>query len=157
VKPVDIDLVPMTEAEYEAWLDGAVAEYAAEHVRSGNWSADESIARSAEQFQALLPNGVESSDQHIWTVRDRAGDRVGILWVATGRRPGHAFIYDIEMAEDRRGEGFGTAALLALEEWARERGVDTIGLHVFGHNTGAWQLYRRLGYVETNVNMEKRL
>src|SRR5918994_5857376 len=117
VKPVDIDLVPMTEAEYEAWLDGAVAEYAAEHVRSGNWSADESIARSAEQFQALLPNGVESSDQHIFTVRDRAGDRVGILWVATGRRPGHAFIYDIEMAEDRRGEGFGTAALVALEEW----------------------------------------
>jgi RimJ/RimL family protein N-acetyltransferase len=56
-----------------------------------------------------------------------------------------------------RGQGLGTAALAALEEWARARGITTIGLHVFGDNEGAWRLYRRLGYIETSVQMEKRL
>ena len=89
---------------------------------------------------------------------DSDGDDVGVLWVATDRRPGHAFIYDIEMnSEARRGEGFGTATLLALDDWCRANGVSSIGLHVFGHNGGAWRLYKRMGYVETSVQMEKHL
>ena len=32
-----------------------------------------------------------------------------------------------------------------------------IQLHVFGHNSGARALYRKLGYEETNVIMTKRL
>ena len=44
-----------------------------------------------------------------------------------------------------------------LEDWCRSNGFTSIGLHVFGHNTGAWQLYKRMGYVETNVSMEKQL
>jgi RimJ/RimL family protein N-acetyltransferase len=56
-----------------------------------------------------------------------------------------------------RGAGYGTAALLALEDWCRANGFDSIGLHVFGHNEGAWRLYKRLGYTETSVQMEKRL
>jgi RimJ/RimL family protein N-acetyltransferase len=153
----DVDLVPLTDAEYEGWLERATREYAAEHVRTGNWTEAESLDRAAVEMARLLPQGARTPGQYLWSIRPTDGEPVGLLWVGTERRPGHAFIYDIEMVEHRRGEGFGTAALLALEEWARERGITTIGLHVFGHNTGAWRLYQRLGYVETNVNMEKRL
>ena len=147
----------MTDAAYTAWRERSVRAYAAEHAKSGNWTAEEAPAKAEAQFAQILPDGMATLGQFLWTIRDSAGDDVGILWVGTERRPGHAFIYDIEMAQERRGQGFGTAAMLALETWARSNGIRTIGLHVFGHNTGAWQLYKRLGYVETSVQMEKRL
>jgi len=65
--------------------------------------------------------------------------------------------FGMAMDEQRRGVGFGTAPLLALEDWCRANGISSIGLHVFGHNQGAWRLYKRMGYVETNVQMEKQL
>ena len=147
----------MTDAAYTTWREQRVREYAAEHVKSGNWTAEEAPAKAEAQFAEILPHGMATPGQFLWTIRDSAGGDVGILWVGTERRPGHAFVYDIEMAQERRGQGFGTAAMLALETWARSNGITTIGLHVFGHNTGAWQLYKRLGYVETSVQMEKRL
>lgn len=152
-----VELIPMTDAAYTAWRERSVREYAAEHVKTGNWSEEDAPAKAEAQFAHILPAGLATPGQFLWTVRDAAGDDVGILWVGTERRPGYAFIYDIEIADDRRGQGLGSAAMLALEEWARASGIDTIGLHVFGHNTGAWQLYKRLGYIETNVQMEKRL
>jgi RimJ/RimL family protein N-acetyltransferase len=147
----------MTDDTYAAWRHRSVREYADEHVKSGNWTADEALVKAEAQFQEILPDGLATSGQYLWTVRDAAGQDAGILWVGTERRPGHAFIYDIEIADARRGQGLGTAAMLALEEWARGSAIKTIGLYVFGHNTGAWQLYKRLGYIETSVNMEKRL
>lgn len=152
-----VELVRMANDAFLSWRAHSVREYAAEHVKSGGWSAEEAPAKAESQFQQILPDGVATKGQFLWTIRDAAGADVGILWVGTEQRPGHAFIYDVEIAEERRGQGLGTAAMVALEEWARASGIATIGLHVFGHNTGAWQLYKRLGYIETNVQMEKRL
>jgi ribosomal protein S18 acetylase RimI-like enzyme len=152
-----VELIPMSDDAYLKWRDHSVREYAAENVKSGRWTSEEALSKAESQFQQLLPDGPATTGQFLWTIRDAASADVGILWVGTEQRPGHAFIYDIEIADERRGEGLGTAAMLALEEWARARGFATIGLHVFGHNVGAWQLYKRLGYTETNIQMEKRL
>ena len=46
---------------------------------------------------------------------------------------------------------------LPLNNMARTLGYDEIGLHVFGDNEIARNLYRSAGYVETNVSMVKRL
>jgi GNAT superfamily N-acetyltransferase len=152
-----VRLEPMTPATYEEWRDRSITGYAAENVRSGRWTADEALAEATQQFLELLPDGIATARQFLWTVGAEDGSDVGILWVGTERRPGQAFIYDIEMAESRRGEGFGTATLLALEDWCRANGISSVGLHVFGHNEGAWRLYKRMGYSETSVQMEKRL
>jgi RimJ/RimL family protein N-acetyltransferase len=152
-----VRLEPMTPERYVTWHAYSVAGYAEENVRSGRWTKEEALSRSEADFESLLPNGLDTVGQELWSVVDSAGEEVGILWIATDRKPNHAFIFDIEMNPDRRGEGFGTATLLALEDWCREHDISSIGLHVFGHNEGAWRLYKRMGYVETNVNMEKRL
>ena len=47
--------------------------------------------------------------------------------------------------------------MTALEETVRALGLDEIRLHVFGHNGAARALYRKLGFVETNVMMAKQL
>jgi GNAT superfamily N-acetyltransferase len=149
----------MSPERYVTWHAYSVAGYAEENVRSGRWTQDEALANSEADFKSLLPNGLDTAGHWLWSVQDSMGDgdEVGILWVATDRRPGHAFIYDIEMDPAQRGKGYGSATLLALEGWCREHDITTIGLHVFGHNTGAWQLYKRMGYIETSVQMEKHL
>ena len=47
--------------------------------------------------------------------------------------------------------------MLALEEFLRARGIKSINLHVFGHNTVAISLYEKLGYRPTNMNLRKFL
>lgn len=151
-----VSLVPMSPERYSTWRTYAVAEYASDNVKSGRWQADQAAALSEADFNDLLPDGLDTADHWLWSVVAASGDEVGILWVAR-RQEGHAFIYDIEMNPAQRGAGYGTAAMRALEEWCRANGFSTIGLHVFGHNDGAWRLYKRLGYNETSVQMEKRL
>lgn len=154
----NVRLLPVTEAAYQAWLARLVPAYAADLQRAGHGTAEEALERARLQTAELLPQGRATPGQHIWTIADDTGLAAGILWVAAeGARPDRAFIYDIEIDADRRGQGLGTAALAALEEWAHAQGITAIGLHVFGDNEGARRLYRRLGYLETSVQMEKRL
>ena len=146
----------MSPERYATWRAHAVADYAAENAKAGHWEPEQALAQSEAQFNELLPNGLDTDGHWLWSVVAESGDEVGMLWIAR-RREGHAFIFDIEMNADRRGEGFGTAAMVALEDWCGANGFGSIGLHVFGHNEGAWRLYKRLGYVETSVQMEKQL
>ncbi len=85
---------------------------------------------------------------------------MGLLWLAH-RQPGtvreHAWIYDIEVEADRRGEGWGRRLLERAEAIAREWGLDSLQLNVFGDNEVARGLYRSAGFREQQVAMTKRL
>jgi GNAT superfamily N-acetyltransferase len=153
-----VRLVPMTPAAYERWRLRSVREYAAEQVAAGNWSAEGASERGEREFADLLPDGLATAGQDLWTIEDDGGRDVGILWV--GPRRGHPdalFIWDIAVEPEARGRGIGRAALDALEAWARGAGYGRIGLHVFGSNEVARRLYARAGYIETDVMMERRL
>jgi ribosomal protein S18 acetylase RimI-like enzyme len=45
----------------------------------------------------------------------------------------------------------------AIEIIAKQLGLTRLGLHVFGHNEIARNLYETLEYRETNIRMEKSL
>jgi ribosomal protein S18 acetylase RimI-like enzyme len=154
-----IHLEPMTEAEFQAYLDPAIEEYGQEHVKSGRWRAEEATEKSAAEFRALLPDGVHSADQHLFAIKDEAGTQVGILWFAVRDNNGKrtAFIYDVRIGEAFQRRGYATQAFQALEALARKMGLAAISLHVFGHNTAARTLYEKLGFIVTNVNMSKSL
>jgi len=155
-----IDLVPMTQEEFEPFFERLVLDYAADKVRSGNWTSEESVRRSREECQALLPKGPDTSGQHLYRILDtETGERVGILWLAEDARksPPIGFIYDLEVAAPYRRRGYATRAMLTLEVKARELGLATVSLHVFGFNYEARALYEKLGYEITNINMSKAL
>ena len=155
-----VKLVPMSPGEFTAYLGKAIANYADEHVKSGNWSADEALQKSEREFHDLLPDGVASKDNYLYTITDaESGAKVGILWVAKqAHKPTPiAFIYDIEIAEAYRRMGYGSQAFAALEEKVTSLGLNEIRLHVFGHNSGARTMYQKLGFVETNVLMSKKI
>ncbi len=155
-----IKLVPMEEEDFQAYLKTAIEDYANEHVKAGNWQPSEALAKSEQEFHQLLPKGVSSEKQYLFTICDaNSGNKVGMIWFAVLTKPlvPMAFIYDFRVNEQYRGKGYGTQALLAIEDQVKELGIKSIGLHVFGHNTIARALYEKAGYRVTNVQMVKEL
>ncbi|GAA1765399.1 GNAT family N-acetyltransferase [Luedemannella helvata] len=158
--PKRVDLVPMTAEEYPLYLEKLIIEYAAENVTSGRWSAGESVAKSRENVLGILPDGLATAGQHLWTARDPAtGARVGLLWLEIRPAAGttEAFINDIEVDAPHRGAGYGRAIMTACDDKARELGATRVALHVHGHNTVARKLYASLGFTEKSITMAREL
>ena len=155
-----IELVPMTEGEFKAFLDHSIPAYAEDKVRAGTWSQTEALARSRREYRALLRHGLKSKYHHLYTIREsESGEAVGVLWFRANLDSAAAsgFIFDIEIREPHRRKGYGRQAMQQLEEIAREMGLRQLELHVFAFNDGARTLYDSLGYTVTGLNMAKRL
>jgi len=155
-----LHLAPMTEAEFKIYYDAAVADYAQEHVRSGRWSAEEAYENSAGEYQALLPAGVETSNNYLYTLRtDEVDGPVGMLWFANRDQAGKrsAFVYDLRIDPAFQRRGYATQAFQVLEQKVISLGLSQISLHVFGHNRAARALYEKLGYEPTNIILSKSL
>lgn len=155
-----VRFVPFTELDFHAWLVQAIPAFALSNVEDGHWSLAESIEKSKEAHAALLPQGLASPGQFFVHLHDAAsGERVGTLWWAEAPKGGvlEAYVYNIEIDEPARRRGHARAAFVELERVAREHGVRQLGLHVFGHNSGARRLYESLGFEPTSITMRKVL
>jgi len=155
-----VKLIPMEQSDFEIYFERGIVEYAEDKVRNGNWSAEEALERSRNEFQKELPDGLQSKNQFIYSiVEESSGQKLGMLWVdVKADTPHHpAFIYDFIIEEQFRGKGFGRQALTALDEKLLSMDVESIGLHVFGDNITAQELYKKAGYGITNINMKKIL
>ena len=152
-----VRLEMMTKDEFQAYLEPAIAEYAAEHVKGGRWRPEEALEESRKEYMQLLPDGLSSVDQHLFSIKNDSGANVGLLWFAVRNQGGKrsAFIYDARVDEPFQRRGYATQAFQALEMLARDMGITAISLHVFGHNTAARALYEKLGFETTNVLMTK--
>lgn len=153
-------LKPMNETEYRRFLDYAIADYAEEKVRAGNYAPVDAMVLSTQEYQELLPDGVDTKDNFLLMLVDEAISKtVGFIWLMlqqTGTLH-TVVIVNILVYEEFRGQGYGTRVLHLVEEKARSLGIGRITLHAFGHNTRARSLYERLGYTTTNVHMAKNL
>lgn len=144
----------MNSSEFERYLSYAIKNYADEHVKAGNWDEQEAISKATKEFEVLLPEGEKTANNKLFTIRDE-DQEVGMIWLA--QRPNQkGFIYDINIWEGNQGHGYGKQAMKEIEIVARKLGLKSIGLHVFGHNQVARNLYEKLGYIETDIIMEKR-
>ena len=153
-----ITLIPMLQNEFDSFLENNIIRYAEENVNNRHWQADEALERSRAAFQRFLPDGLQSKDQYIFNISYEEKDlKLGILWVEVKMdepdRP--AFVYDFVIDEQYRDKGFGKKALLMLDEKLKEMGAKSVALHVFGHNAIAFELYKKMGYEVTNINMRK--
>ena len=153
-----IRLIPMTKSEFEAYLEIAIPEYAQDKTQAGDWSADEALERSSKDYHGLLPQGVQTENNYLFSIQvEDSGEKIGMIWMKHEAPRKHGFIYDVSLDKAQRGKGYGKQTMLALEEKARELGLETISLHVFAKNVIAMKLYSRLGYEVTSQNMTKRL
>lgn len=153
-----IILVPMTEPEYSEYVAESSSGYAAEKVASGEWTEEESLGLAQEELNTLLPQGLSTKDNYLFTIR-KAPDMpvLGILWYAVRKRAGKpvAYIYDIIINPEHQRKGYATAAMRKVEAEVLRRGLSGISLHVFGHNHAARSLYDKMGFTPSNIVMFK--
>jgi GNAT superfamily N-acetyltransferase len=126
------------------------------------------LERTIARFVADFPEDVIAREEilkkarrHVEELRQTAGQHfhsivvdgepVGTLWYAEQleETPPRVYIYDIEVEEEHRGKGVGTAAIHALEEEGRRLGAKQVMLSVFFQNAGAIRLYERLRFEPT--------
>ncbi|MEV7868650.1 GNAT family N-acetyltransferase [Streptomyces sp. NPDC088124] len=149
---------PMTEAEFEVWRARSMDDFARSWIDRGV-SPEQARAKSEASHRDNLPQGLATPGSS-FTVLVHAGDAVGHVWVAPREvRPGRpgSYVYDVEVAEEQRGKGYGRALMRLAERVAAESGPPLLGLHVFTGNTPALRLYDSLGYRTTQLNFFRPL
>lgn len=148
----------MAEGEFRDWLAGAVDVFARNWASRG-MTAEQARAKSEASHRQNLPEGLDTPGTAFHVLLSE-GAVVGHVWVArheiAAGRPG-AYVYEVEVAEDRRGEGFGRALMLLAERVALGWHTTLLGLHVFSDNTPATRLYDTLGYRATTRHFVKQL
>ena len=153
-----VTLVPMTVPEFDDYLDKSIRNYAAEKIRAGAWLENDAYRLATEQFDKLLPQGIDTVNQHLYSVTDAARrNRVGIIWVGVKDRspvPG-AWIWDIMIFEQYRRKGYASETLRALDRALSSMNIHSVSLHVFGHNAPAISLYQNSGFRTMDITMTK--
>lgn len=151
-------LVKMNQADYEHWAPRSQSGYADDKMKANNLTRAEADEIAAKDFQRFLPDGLQSKDNYLYTMKSDEGN-VGYIWFCV-RGPQDnrkAFICDIVVEEHSRGKGYGRKAMILLEEEVKSLNLKEIGLHVFGFNETAIGLYQSLGYLTTDLVMAKQL
>ncbi len=155
---MSLELIPMTAAEFVDYLKQIIPDYAEESVKAGYWEPSEALKKAEESTQRLLPDGIDTPNHYLYRVQD-GEQRLGTVWlqVTLGSSIKSAYIFDIVIDETFRGQGYGKQTMRLIEEKAREYGATKIGLNVFMHSPVAVDLYQKLGYKTTSMNMFKEL
>lgn len=144
------------------WIAMSTAEYVESQIAAGRARAD-AERNAATSFDASFPDGKPAPGHAVLDVLDDDleddGEVVGFLWIGpdTSGNPEAWWVWNIAIDADKRGRGYGRAAMLLGEQYAREHGATTLGLNVFGWNAVARGLYEALGYETTAMQMRKPL
>jgi len=148
---VAIDLRPMEDDDFSAWLPLLRQEYAVELIRDYGMSPDQARAHAAAEIDGHRPDG-----HSVFTI-DVDGQTVGHLWLVERRDAYEPIlsVYDLDVEKPYRGRGYGKAAMLFAEEEARRRGLTRVALRVGARNDIARNLYRSLGFEENEIAMSK--
>ena len=144
---MSVRLEPLGTGRFPAFAEESKRSFAEAQVAAGLMPAADAAAYAEQQLPLLLPDGLGTPGQHIWTVHE--GDaEIGHVWLRVQLEPGgwEAYLLDIALHPDVRGRGLGRATMLAAEEQARGFDARVMLLNVFGYNRPALRLYARLGY-----------
>ena len=149
-----INLHPMTDSEFRLYENHAVNDY----TRDGQLGTWPSAEVALDQFNKLLPEGLQTQNQHLLSIKDR-NLHFGFLWLTIIHRSDgpEGFILDFLIFLEFRRQGNGLNAILAAERYFNSLGINSISLNVFPHNEAAKRLYEKAGYVPTNIRMKKEI
>ncbi len=152
-------LVPMTESEFNFWLPRSRRSYAADKMKANGLAQDEADKVAAEGFNQMLSQGINSKNNFLYSAKDAQQNILGFIWFCVLSIEGHrrAYICDVIIEEQYRGKGYGRQVMMLVEQEIKKQGLNRVGLHVFGFNERAIKLYKSMGYLTTDIEMEKTL
>ena len=145
------------EVEFESYLTFMILDYAQDITENFNLTMEQALEES-EMIKDMFNDGLSTEGQYLYSIRNAtSNEKVGLLWYSINSEINQAYLHHILIDESNRGNGYGSATLLKLQDMLKESGVKSIGLSVFGKNDGAYRLYEKLGYSKTRISMEKIL
>ena len=150
-----IRLTQMQQADYELFLSIATQEYAADKVKNGTWPKEKALALSIAAFASLLPQQWQTKDHYLRKV-DCDQETIGFVWYALQQEHEQigGFLYQLYIHPPFRNNGYGSQVVKLCIEELHALGVDTLALHVFGHNRRALPFYERLGFQITDYSLQ---
>jgi GNAT superfamily N-acetyltransferase len=126
--------------------------------------------------QRFLDPGTDPADGYAWFlgrqlkdvdvvifVAELNGDVIGYVYAGLepiswkDLRDACGFIHDVGVDEPARRAGTATALIEKAVEWLRDRGAPRVVLTTAEKNTGAQQLFARLGFRRTMIEMTREL
>jgi ribosomal protein S18 acetylase RimI-like enzyme len=154
---VTITLRPMTDDDLTTRRAALTDDYALDLQRSRGLPLDRARVDAQRQLAELLPDGV-ATDGTLMFAAEADGVAVGWIWISlpsAPERPDTAWIYEVQIDAEHRGNGYGRALMVAAEQELARRGVTRLELNVFGDNTAAIRLYESLDFRTTSQRMAK--
>jgi len=145
----------MTDKEFKSYKEWFIKDYSSDLIKSGRSSIDEACANAKEVFERLLPQGLHTKDNYIYTILSSNTEDIGIIWYKQDKNYG--FIYDFLIREKYRKKGYGYEVLTEIEKDAIKKDINLMGLHVFEFNESAISLYNKLGYEVTKQDDSGKL
>jgi len=119
-------------------------------LRGQDISEEEARARFIE-FERSDPLDPWGQDHQVFFAEDDEGELAGLIWLAR-REPFYVFkerlvwIYNLHIVQKYRRKGLAKQLLAKAEEWTRQQGLSSIGLHAVDFNIAALHLYKSSGY-----------
>jgi ribosomal protein S18 acetylase RimI-like enzyme len=116
----------------------------------------------AEGYAWFLGKQLKDQDVVIF-VAEQDGDVIGYVYAGLEPiswkelRDECGFIHDVVVDERGRRTGMATALIEKAVEWLRERGAPRVMLWTAEQNVGAQQLFAKLGFRRTMIEMTREL
>lgn len=153
-----LNLLPMNDSEFADWFTASLKDYITDRIQAGE-SPDLAESTAMESFALHFPDGRPTAGHIVRKAVDEDGIAVGYVWIGpeSGGDSRSWWVWDIAVHEAHRSRGCGRRIMELAEAAAVLNGATSMGLHVFGFNTIARDLYESLGYVPTSIRMSKRL
>lgn len=151
---------PMTDEEFTAYKAWIIEDYARDVAENYRLPVEEALAGARMEIDAMLSQGLATSNNFLYNIvlsteADRL--RIGYLWIDVNESKKRCLIADIYLRPEYRHQGWGRKTLELLEADMKRQGIARINLHVFGNNRIAQELYTKMGYQTTGLNMQKWL
>jgi len=152
-----ITLRPMKANEFSSYRDYFIVDYADEISANFGHSLEQSRLIASKELAEDLPQNVSTPHHYLLCIEQNENITIGYLWYKLYDDGATAFILDFVVFKEFRGQGHGKAALVALEEQLAQSGTKQIKLRVAYKNERARQLYEKVGFNITGINMSKLL
>lgn len=152
-----LELLPFSDAvSFAAYQTRQCERFARDKALVEQIPFETALAAATKQLAGLLPQGAHTSG-HSFRRAIVEGREVGQVWYYCDQDRREGFVYDLFVEEHSRRQGHGREILAAVESDLQENACRQVWLNVFGHNAGALEFYRTVGYQVGTIHMTRLL
>lgn len=159
-----VDFRRINEDEFSRFKKWSVKNYADNLIKSGDEKFKiKAVKEAKSEFNDVFSDGANTKDNYLYIVLNEAEEKIGVIgYQKSPFEENAAFVIENVIKEEYRGQGYGKAAFVKLQQDAKENGFGKMVLNAFKHAPISFNMYMKNGFeiIEDyggSVIMEKKL